>query len=47
ERDAIIEFVSSLPGAQYNVMKCDFLNRPNDPPFPIFIVKDPEYFKTR
>ena len=45
ERDAILEFVKSLPGAQYNVMKCDFLNRPNDPPFPIFIVKDKEYFK--
>ena len=47
ERDTIMEFVSSLPGAQYNVMKCDFLNRFNDPPFPIFIVKDPEYFNNR
>ncbi len=43
ERDAILEFVKNLNGAQYNVMKCDFLNRPNDPPFPIFIVKDKEY----
>lgn len=40
ERDAILEYVSSLPSFGYAVMKCDFLNRRNDPPFPIFIVKE-------
>lgn len=40
ERDAIINFVSNLESRYYAVMKCDFLNRHNDPPFPIFIVKE-------
>lgn len=40
ERDAIVEYVSSLESRYYAVMKCDFLNRKNDPPFPIFIVKE-------
>lgn len=43
ERDAILDFVKNLDVAKYNVIKCDFMNRANDPPFPIFIVKDPEY----
>ena len=40
ERDAIVEYVSNLESRYYAVMKCDFLNRKNDPPFPIFIVKE-------
>lgn len=40
ERDAIVDYVTNLPSRYYAVMKCDFLNRKNDPPFPIFIVKE-------
>lgn len=40
EKDAIINFVSNLDCRYYAVMKCDFLNRKNDPPFPIFIIKE-------
>ena len=40
ERDAILSFLSELDSRYYAVMKCDFLNRKNDPPFPIFIVKE-------
>ena len=40
ERDAILEYVSNLDSRYFAVMKCDFLNRKNDPPFPIFIVKE-------
>ena len=42
ERDAILDYVSSLESRYFAVMKCDFLNRKNDPPFPIFIVKEEE-----
>lgn len=42
ERDAILDFAASLDSRHYAVMKCDFLNRRNDPPFPIFIVKEKE-----
>ena len=42
ERDAIFSFLSELDSRHYAVMKCDFLNRKNDPPFPIFIVKERE-----
>ncbi len=40
ERDAILSLLSELNSWDYAVMKCDFLNRKNDPPFPIFIVKE-------
>ncbi len=42
ERDAITEYLSGLDSRYYAVMKCDFLNRKNDPPFPIFVVKEKE-----
>ena len=40
ERDAILEYLAGLDSRYYAVMKCDFLNRKNDPPFPIFVVKE-------
>ncbi len=42
ERDAIIEYLSSLDSRYYAIMKCDFLNRKNDPPFPVFVIKEKE-----
>ncbi|HNW05204.1 MAG TPA: class I SAM-dependent methyltransferase [Oscillospiraceae bacterium] len=40
ERDAILEELSGVDFRRYTVMKCDFLNRPNNPPFPIFVLKE-------
>ena len=40
ERDAILEYVRSLDHRKYTVMVVDFANRINDPPIPVFIVKE-------
>ncbi|MBR5538155.1 MAG: class I SAM-dependent methyltransferase [Clostridia bacterium] len=40
ERDAILEYVRGLDHRQFTVMVVDFANRINDPPIPIFIVKE-------
>ena len=40
ERDAILDFVSTLDYRKYTVIHLSFKNRINDPPFPIFIVKE-------
>lgn len=40
ERDAILEYVRSLDHRCYTVMVVDFANRINDPPIPVFIVKE-------
>ena len=40
ERDAILEYVRSLDHRHYTVLVVDFANRINDPPIPIFIVKE-------
>lgn len=40
ERDAILEYVRSLDHRNYTVMVVDFANRINDPPIPVFIVKE-------
>ena len=40
ERDAILDFVRELDYRKYTVMLLSFFNRINDPPFPIFIVKE-------
>ena len=40
ERDALLHWAAGLDSTHYNVMRCDFLNRVNDPPFPVFIVKE-------
>lgn len=40
ERDAILELMEQVDSRKYTVLKLDFPNRRNDPPFPIFIIKD-------
>ena len=40
ERDAILEYVRNLDHRCYTVMVVDFANRINDPPIPVFIVKE-------
>jgi hypothetical protein len=40
ERDAILEYVRNLDHRAYTVMVVDFANRINDPPIPVFIVKE-------
>lgn len=40
ERDAILEYVRGLDHRKYTVLVVDFANRINDPPIPIFIVKE-------
>lgn len=40
ERDALLHFVQELDSAQYTVLVCSFQNRRNDPPLPIFILKE-------
>lgn len=40
ERDAILEYVEGLDHRQYTVLVTRFANRINDPPIPVFIVKE-------
>lgn len=40
ERDAILAYVRGLDHRHYTVMVVDFANRINDPPIPVFIVKE-------
>ena len=40
ERDAILEYVRNLDHRAYTVMVVEFANRINDPPIPVFIVKE-------
>ena len=40
ERDAILDYVRNLDHRKYTVMVVDFANRINDPPIPVFIVKE-------
>jgi len=40
ERDAILDYVRKLDHRKYTVLVVDFANRVNDPPFPIFIIKE-------
>lgn len=39
ERDAILETVKNLDNRCFSVLCCEWSNRPNDPPMPIFIWK--------
>ena len=39
ERDAVLAHVRSLPERTFSVLSCDWANRKNDPPLPIFIWK--------
>ena len=40
ERDAILAHLKTLDDRRYTVLSCDWLNRCNDPPLPIFIWKE-------
>ena len=40
ERDAILEYVRKLDHRVYTVLVVDFANRINDPPIPVFIIKE-------
>lgn len=40
ERDAILTHLQTLDDRAYTVLSCDWLNRRNDPPLPLFIWKD-------
>ncbi len=41
ERDAILGFLRGLDDQLYTVIVMDFVNRINDPPFPVVILKEP------
>ncbi|MEY9978050.1 class I SAM-dependent methyltransferase [Lysinibacillus sp. RC79] len=43
ERDAVIEYVSQLPQKYVHVLKYEFLNQQNDPPFVIALEKMKNY----
>ena len=40
ERDAILDYIKTIDNRMFTVLRIDFPNRHNDPPFPIFIRKD-------
>ncbi len=39
ERDALLEFLKTIEHTKFTVLKCDFYNRPNDPPIAVIITK--------
>ncbi|MCI8650419.1 MAG: methyltransferase domain-containing protein [Anaerotruncus sp.] len=40
ERDALLNYFRTIDSRRFTVIVCDFANRPNNPPFPVFILKD-------
>ena len=40
ERDAILAYVRTVDDKRFSVLSCDWANRKNDPPLPVFIWKD-------
>ena len=40
ERDAILAYLQTLDDRRFSVLRCDWANRRNDPPMPIFIWKE-------
>ena len=40
ERDALLAWLSALDCRTISVLCCNFINRPNDPPIPIFLFKE-------
>ena len=40
ERDAVLEYLKPLDDRRFSVLCCDWANRRNDPPMPIFIWKE-------
>lgn len=41
ERDALLAFLNTVDNRKYTVLTAAFANRPNDPPIPVFIWKEP------
>lgn len=39
EKEEILSWAASLPAKEYDVISCPFINKPNNPPQPIFIRK--------
>lgn len=44
EKDALMEFLKTIDDRQYTVLMSQFYNRPNDPPIPVMIYKEPAAF---
>lgn len=40
ERDALLEYVKTIDHKRFTVIVCDFANRPNCPPIPVFITRE-------
>ena len=40
ERDAVLAWLKTLDDRSFSVLRCDWANRRNDPPMPIFIWKE-------
>lgn len=40
ERDAVLAWLETLDDRRFSVLRCDWVNRRNDPPMPIFIWKE-------
>ena len=40
EKNAVLEHIRTLDDRRYSVLVCDWANRKNDPPMPIFIWKE-------
>lgn len=40
ERDDVLNYLSQLDSKKYNVIKSDFFNKPNNPPIPVFVLKN-------
>lgn len=39
EREAVLAWAETLPAKEYDVISCPFINKPNNPPLPVFIRK--------
>lgn len=39
EKEAVLAWAKNLPAKEYDVISCPFINKPNNPPLPVFIRK--------
>ncbi len=39
EKEAVLSWAQNLPAKEYDVISCPFINKPNNPPLPVFIRK--------
>ena len=39
EKEAVLSWAETLPAKEYDVISCPFINKPNNPPLPVFIRK--------